>query len=379
MPNYYRLASNVLKKSRSVAKRAVKKQAFRATEVADYGGSQLAERSMKRSVRYPLQRHVHKKPPAKAEWKPEGFPGQTQESGISRRLYRKLYKAERPRVGPKDHEEARLRKPLMSKATGKSNPKPKMQLTQKQWQMMMERVFRREQPVQVSAMQNPVEGIMGLEPPSTRLYGRIKEPIMEGGERVGFQPRDYPYAEAQMRYLKMPPGQRKGLGSEEYIPPSDVLSFEGGKPSYERRVYRPVKEPAQRAEQAAQEVAQPSLEERGKKVIDSVRGVQAKGRSGRTVSTVQAPAEELVKQAMLGDKMWKFIGGKRTLTGKLWDRYRANHPGGKKVPDARDYFIRQFLIWADDAKAYSSKFPERAKSLQSIWDEFTQAAGGELT
>lgn len=251
----------------------------------------------------------------------------------------------------------------------KEVPKRPLKITKQQWELLLERVTKREQGVSRPVKGKMTDFVMNQEPPETRLMGRLNEPIIKGGEQIGMQPRDYPFPEAVSKFLK---SQREGgnLKPGGYVPPVDMLSSGEGGATYQRMMWKPVQDVAERANKAATTVQ--------KEMPLTQRGSEAVQRAKKSRAMQEAPTEELLKMGMLGDKLWKFIGGNRTLTGKYWKTLMQNARGRHRMSDPRDYFITSFLRWYHGPEEFASKNPQAAKSLDTIWNEFSKEYGDLL-
>ena len=256
--------------------------------------------------------------------------------------------------------------------------KPKVKLSKKQWDALMERVVLRKSKVGQAmplysekglpkAAMPEAGGVLGTAPTKERLFGRLNEPKFQGSEFTHNVPQDYPLGEAMMRFRK---SEGALTAPSSHIPPADVLSMKGGTPSYERRIFKNVAQPVKRAESAVADVAPEVSPKLGRPAVEKVS--QAEISAGKIASK---PSDELINEALLLDKMWQTMGGGRTYTGRMWKLYKETARGRFKTADTRDYFIRQGLRWRDNPEAYAKLHPREAKSLQSIWDNFMQEYG----
>ena len=285
--------------------------------------------------------------------------------------------------------------------------KPVTKITSGQWKRLLERVVLRQEGKAAVRAGLPaeelggqaVESVLGAEPVNQRVYGRLYGQIDLGGETLK-RPMDYPWPEAVARYIqgkgalsaesrKLPSAKilRPPSGVIEASPevagrasglaPEEKLKLLEGKGSYEERIYRPIKPVAKKIQPAVEEAER----ERKKQMIQQARKLRPVKKSIERVKKgkveLQKPgSEELVNQALMLDQMWKFIGGKRSLTGKAWDMWRKSAPGRRKVSDARDYFYRVGLKWMEDPKRTARTYPREVKSLETIWKELMEAYGG---
>jgi hypothetical protein len=241
-------------------------------------------------------------------------------------------------------------------ARGADKPKPKLNISKQQWKLLLDRVTVREGKGGRFKTQKLEDFVMSRKPPETQVMGRLHEPLMQDGMRLGSKPKDYPFQNAGEKYAQL---KEKGkfVQGNEYVPPTDIMSFKGGEPSYKRQVWKPISDTAERADVLAKEVQRKpleTLEQRGQKAIAKVKG---KG---------WGSTEELRKIAMLGDKVWKHIGGGRTITGKFWKRLADK----SRAKDPRNYFMKSFLQWQKSPEQYAVKHKPEAKSLEVIWEQF---------
>lgn len=380
----YKVAEGVLKRPRRVAKRKVEKFSKLARD----------EYASRRGNEWPSL------PPMGERFEPNVAPGMRRTRrahGEGNARWWRERPTESDPVSAHSMSQMRLQKdkPQFTSAVmdRKHNPKRPLNITKEQWDMLMGRITTRESgvarikaapgPGQMPGVGQEADELLRVQPPETRVMGRINEPIMSGGEKIGVQPKDYPYPEAAIRYLK---GMREGkpMLPGESVPPVDRMSVKGDQVAYERQVWKPVADPIKRASAAAEDVNKEMIQQtpqtsdyigkkgdlkaRGQKVVDSVKKVHKD----------QTPSEELVKIGMLGDRLWKFIGGQRTLTGKLWNNFRQNARGRYKVQDTRDYFIRSFLRWSQDPDAFEKLSRSEAKSINTIWEQFKREFGDDL-
>jgi len=216
--------------------------------------------------------------------------------------------------------------------------------------------------------------VMGREPPTQRVFGRVYGPEVGAGKDAFKQPMDYPWFEAMGKY--MAPGSE--LTAETgHIPPADILSF-GPKTkaapkgvSYERRIFRPVKEPGERAKRLTTEAKKEEVGE-ALEVKRKMRKVGGPLKKVEKLKVSETPTEERLNQAVLLDQLWKSIGGKRTLLGRAWEMYRQGGRGRYKVDDARDYFIRVGLRYFENPEQAAKIYPREVRALKTILGEFAQ-------
>lgn len=262
-------------------------------------------------------------------------------------------------------------------------------LTDAQWQRYLQRIADKtpsqsatrpqtsigaggvEQTQQVPLTQGAeaaTQAMSELQPEQTRLFARLREPYVEEGVKR-YKNYDLPYTEAVEKYSAdqmqaasagLPKGKYEPF--EQYLPPADVMSIgKGGETTFERRKFQPV---GKRVDTAIENIrkALPQLQRKGKKI------------------ETPTDASELVKMSMVVDNMWKFIGGMRSIEGKMWQRLSQNAPGRKKAAykggskieaiDPRKYFNRTALKWLQDKKSVRDI---EGKMLEEIWERYNKS------
>jgi len=342
---FFKISENVVKKPRAIAKRALPRW--------KEGRKWILEKEGK-NIKGEIQR---------AKTGPVKLPQRTK-ARHHQTISTFTKKVAKGRVGGKPFkgwEDSNLAMPVTHVA------KPTMKVTDKQWKLLMERVAKRQPTGQASLDVAPeakgmVDSVMGQAPMEGQAYGRLMEPVMSGGQQIGKQPREYPFPEAVEKYMGR--GNKRIEPDMYKAPDADVLSMQGGKPSYERRSYSQVpKESIQRSEAAAVDV-EADLTKR--KVMTQAE------KSAQKVDKM--PSEKLVKKAMVLDAMWKFVKG-TSITGRLWKKYSQSAKGRYKVKSPRDYFIRSGLRWMEDPEKFAKLNKREAKSLDVIWKEYNAETG----
>lgn len=217
--------------------------------------------------------------------------------------------------------------------------------------------------------------MMKLQPPETRYYGRLYEPAEDAGSGLPAQPRDYPLPEAIIRYIR---GEGRLKAETGAIPPVDVLDT--GKGRYERRLFKQVKAPGERVKKAGDYVeeerqAELRAESKAREKVTAGRK-KAVQKSVEKVSKTTHVTDDDLATAMMFDQIWKnLVKGKRTTTGRFWEALRSQ-ARGRKVEDARDYFIRSGLRWSDDPERFAKRNKREAKSLEELYNMFMDMVGG---
>ena len=221
-------------------------------------------------------------------------------------------------------------------------------------------------PTQVSQLEpSVVDEVMASQAPRAQVMSRLSrqregvpfsEPAMET--------RDYPYAEARMKYVKDPwseenPGGFKPVSSSTpavkrlRTVPEGSPHDSGGGLDYSEIKYKSVETPFER--KARKLAEEPRIREKG-------------------VETPSLP--EIISTATMLERMWQLMGGKRGVAGHTWNQLRLSSRGKTKPVDTKEYFIRSGLRWREDPEKFSKVWPREAKILTGIWDEMSAKAGG---
>lgn len=205
----------------------------------------------------------------------------------------------------------------------------------------------------VEQLPSTIDEVMASEPPRELIMARLarqqegvpfSEPAMIA--------QDYPYFEARRKYIKDPwsetnPGGYKPVGIPKGVKhlrtvPEGSPEDMGGGISYTAKKYRTVETPFER---------------------------RARQEAGANATAKTPSLSEVLTTAGTLERMWTFMGGKRSISGKIWNRLREQGPGRNKVKDTRDYFIRCGLKWREDPAKFSRQYPRETKLLNQIWDE----------
>lgn len=301
--------------------------------------------------------------------------------------------------------------------------KPLLKVSDKQWRSLLQRIILRQPAKGMIETQLPQEAlgaatdVMGSAPLEKRVYGRLYE--QSGIEGVPKKPLDLPWESASMAYRANP---ERFAPAEEAVPMADVLrvkrsptkvsgvaqeAYDRGfakdladlepwmdipertkKPvTYERRVFRPVKEGTDRAVAAAEEEAK--QQEKQVRIESKLRKKQ-EGQVGVATGAMESPTQtlgktvdrdRLFKEALLLDTVWKdFIGGGRTLTGRAWGgylgdeakRYRGQLKSGMTP---RDYFQMVALKWLHEPEKTLKRYPREVRSIEKIFQEVEKEHG----
>ncbi len=304
-------------------------------------------------------------------------------------------------------------------------PKPRMQLTSKQWQRLVERVALRE--TQAPTGVNPQgayesflpTGIksapgrkggadIGLrpgeageaafdmmstqEPLVERLYSRLTIPQYRRGEYMGRSIEDRPYGEAMLRLAhlrrKLPLEEMKKI--QNPVPPEVKILSTGATSeaklpfgiSYEKRQFTKLKRP--KVEQAADvaELVRRDIErerrilsakEARKKRLEAKRKAEAvEGVKETRDQTVQKlDIDKMTQQAYILDHMYRlFIKRKNTHAGRHWANLLKARGGTAKKLSIKDYFQRVGLRFFNDPEGAGKTFRREYKLLEKYWKEY---------
>ncbi|MCL6441684.1 MAG: hypothetical protein K6T27_09365 [Thermoleophilum sp.] len=88
------------------------------------------------------------------------------------------------------------------------------------------------------------------------------------------------------------------------------------------------------------------------------------------------PAQVLSAIAEKAAALWKFIGGGRSLAGKMFDEYRKASSWAKSNPyikDARDYFTSCYTRYVKDPVKFERSWPREAKLIKEYERQYEEA------
>ncbi len=199
-----------------------------------------------------------------------------------------------------------------------------------------------------------VNDIMSVRPPEGEVYGRLRSLSGEGPKVL-----DLPFDQAVERY--------KGGGFEadvSDIPPVDILDVPSG--TYKRRFYKSVapKSEARVEEPKVKKVVQPKVSQAVERSVEKAR-----------VRLEDTPADELISQAMVLERMWKFVGGGRSLVGRAWSGYKQSARSQFKGMSPDEYFRHIGLQWMQNPEKAAKLYKREVNSLSRIWEEFMSTMG----
>jgi hypothetical protein len=227
------------------------------------------------------------------------------------------------------------------------NLKPIVKLTSKQVKNLLARIVEEESAAPIS---KAMKEVAPATEPVERVFGRLSKNVGTR-EMPEWKTVDYPWAEAQTRYLRNP--ELYEPSKIEY-PPVTRMRFEptgtdeasqlAQKIAYERIRYKPVKSIN---ELQARKELQPSFKPEVK---------------SENVDTFEDTLE----------KIWKGLGGKRTKIGRYWETLRSQSHLHHIVKDSKAFFISCAKSWHKNPKGYERQHPREARLLKSIWEELPE-------
>lgn len=244
--------------------------------------------------------------------------------------------------------------------------KQKSVLTKQQFMRLLERDAVRQRGRSVVGSKQPMEEVP---------YTRLMELSNEAETGLRYVPRDVPYGQGKW----MAAQSRLGMMDKTLTPgttmppPADVLSYAGGQPSYQRRVFRPLGQTPERVGAAVESMQQPDVTQavqqklsgRATGAIEALQGPTA----GKATGAIEAtPAEKLVKDALILDSMWKDMGGGNSIDGRRWKILGQSARGRRKVKDAREHFMRVGLRWMQDPEGTAKIYPREVRMLEEEWE-----------
>lgn len=235
----------------------------------------------------------------------------------------------------------------------------------KEWKITPEvasRMFKRFEP--------PVEKEVGT------LFTKGPEGLPKSAERL-------PIEQARAKYFENP---EEYLTPTTYAPPmKEVAKVPVGSPeelaagvAYNRVKSVPIIPPsigkAQRTIQGElqdQAMVQ-QLRNVGVSLEDIRPGVtprQALAEKGiRPTEAAMPPIVEQIQVALIADRIWKDMGGARSMGGKLWEMYRESSRQAPHIKTGRDYFISCLIRWQQDPVKFAKAHPREANLIKNIQD-----------
>lgn len=272
---------------------------------------------------------------------------------------------------------------------------PKVKLTKIQWANLLARVLGKEPEAALGAARGTV---MGQEPPLTQTYGRLSRfnPMTdEQSQEI------LPIAEARAKYIANPEEYTMpGTGPEvkhAYVHPEQNPALRRRSPDYlaagigyERMKLEPVLDSSLRRSLSASRKGWEELanERRLQQLGMSPEDIRPEADMKTFLASREAPevpeqpVKETLTSAMLGDVMWKDMGGAKSEEGRKWKIFVTQRAGRYRskgtAADAKDYFVSSFNKWRVDPKGFAAKHPREAKSLEAQFGEFQGKYSGEI-
>ena len=269
--------------------------------------------------------------------------------------------------------------------------KPIIKLTKEQWREVLRRVFEKE----VKLTPKAAGELMKYEPPVTREMGTLARDIPIGvGEAVrGFE--RLPIEEARAKYFASPesyvtpsavepsvkemaalppPGSPLGASEMAKRIAYERLNFEPIIPSGTRQAVGVIRKEAGAAEKEALiKRAGLTLED----IRPGVRPEQVLAEKGIQTGVEVPPVAQVVQTALIGDSLWKEIGGAKSIAGKRWRELLDSSRGAVKshFKTGRDYFISSYYRWKQDPLKFRKNYPREAKLLEQAQKIFEESIG----
>jgi len=236
--------------------------------------------------------------------------------------------------------------------------KPLVTWTKAQWREVLKRAFEKKGILTPKT----AEALMKYEPPVSREMGTLYKNIPVGGGEAIRRPERLPIAEARAKYFANP---------EEYITPGVA------EPSAKEMAMLPPPSSPLGASEMAKRVAYERLDF---KPIIPAGTQQAAGVIRKEVGTAAAevpPVAEVVQTALIGDSLWKGIGGTRSVAGKRWQELLDSSRGAVKshFTTGRDYFISSYYRWKQDPSKFRKNYPRESKLLEEAQKAFEESVG----
>lgn len=359
--SYFKLASGVLKKPRSKAKRALPYWKQQRKRLLEMEGKTIKGKSLKRHG-----------DPIKVDWKP------TKEAKYSADHILYQGGAKVPKTPPGYQHRSRSEKIVRSKAVYISPPsvKPKVKITKKQMQRYAARTLESRE----KGLRNLVSQ---TEPRSDELFTRLYTEKDIGGEKVrNFE--EMPYGRGMSKYIMSRKGMIKdkpGGSPVNYYPdkysqpPAKVLSPDADQPFRKRKLRSVWPEFTKRATDADAVGIEKAMSQ--KQSIDQARDVKTLkrrlGSAGRQLEE-RLPAEELLNASIVAGELWKAFGGGRSVVGRWWQRALKGSRGRTKPKTAESYFTRIMIKWLNDPEATEKVYKREINNpnfgIKVLWETF---------
>ncbi len=232
---------------------------------------------------------------------------------------------------------------------------PILRLTRKQWQKLLERVFKREG----RTLGEAAPLVFPYEPPEERLLGRlIRYRDLEGKllspreEGVGKLARAWRKGDIRRETIEMPLSEARQeffARPEEYVPyqqatSAKVLRETPGGPSYAKERVSPILPPS---------------------FMKTMKTFRVEG----------APFKRIVEDALEAELLWNQV--ELTMGRPLWRelfktymKRATSKKTGYRTP--KDYFVGQFKRWKQDPKKFTKSFPREGRLFQTYWSELLE-------
>jgi len=262
--------------------------------------------------------------------------------------------------------------------------KPLIKLSKEQYKVLLERLIRKAGKFTYKAagavMNRP------FEPPVTREVGTLYKRMAEG---EGLTAEQLPIEEARAKFAAAPP--QTYVGETWGAPEAKVMSTVApGSPeelaaglAYERVKQVPIVRPVSRTARVMQrDIEATELEAAIRRLginPEDVRPgvklqtiIEEQGRKPRDMITVP-PAAELASDAKIADRLWKNMGGTKSVSAKVWDIFRSTQRREEHIRTTRDYFISSFVRWRQAPRKFANTHPNEARVLDQLWREFEKS------
>ena len=261
--------------------------------------------------------------------------------------------------------------------------------SKEQWREILKRVFEKE----IKLTPKAVGELMKYEPPVAREMGTLFKDVPTGVGEAIRRPERLPIEEARAKYFASPesyvtPGAVEPSVKEMAAlpPPGSPLgaSEMAKRVAYERLNFQPIIPPG--ARQAAGVIRgeagaaeKEALLKRAGLTLEDIRpGVkpeQVLAEKGIQTGVEVPPVAQVVQTALIGDSLWKGIGGTRSIAGKRWQELLDSSRGAVKThfTTGRDYFISSYYRWKQDPSKFRKNYPRESKLLEEAQKTFDQS------
>lgn len=211
----------------------------------------------------------------------------------------------------------------------------------------------------VTFLQRPGTGLREELPAEIEKVGTAAEPVervmgrlFEDVQGVS-QAKDFPWAEARIRFLKNP--DKYQAGNQTNLPEAlrlRPIKDEKGLVkdlSYERLKWKPIESAEEKRVNLNRAFVRVAAEEAG----------------------VPLSVEQADDMAWALTKYWKEMGGGRGKVGRDWEQLRKTSDARYvKQPDARSYFSWSVGQYKANAEKFRQRFPREHKKLTEVWEKY---------